>query len=183
MFKIYTKTGDTGETSLFGGRRIPKHDLRVEAYGATDELNAFIGVLAETPGTPAESVAQLCEIQARIFSLGAYLASDPDKKTPPVDLHASDVEWLEQAIDAMDAQLEPLRNFVIPGGHPATAHAHVCRTVCRRAERRCTALHELQPLDELAVRYLNRLSDYFFTLARYIARKNGATEVIWRPRK
>ncbi|MFN4080646.1 MAG: cob(I)yrinic acid a,c-diamide adenosyltransferase [Saprospiraceae bacterium] len=182
MFKIYTKTGDTGETALFGGRRIPKHDLRVEAYGAADELNAFIGVLADSVGVPAESVVQLREIQARLFSLGAYLASDPDKKGPPMDLRDSDVEWLEQAIDAMDTELEPLRNFIIPGGCLAVAQAHVCRTVCRRAERRCTALHELQPLDELALRYLNRLSDYFFTLARYIARKNNAEEVAWRPR-
>jgi cob(I)alamin adenosyltransferase len=180
-FRIYTKTGDAGETALFGGRRVPKDDLRVESYGTVDELNAFIGVLRDHLHQP--DVRQtLFDIQNRLFSLGAYLASDPDKPILPLDLLEDDVLVLENAMDHMDAELPELRNFILPGGHPAVSAAHVCRTVCRRAERLVVGLHHEQALDPLALQYLNRLSDYFFVLARFLAQAFDTEEVVWRKR-
>ncbi len=190
MFKIYTKTGDSGETSLFGGRRISKADLRVEAYGTVDELNAFIGWLqAElSRSTPSEGLRQSIQvtlpgIQNRLFTLGSQLASDPDKGAPLPDLQQDDITLLENDIDQMESLLPPLKNFILPGGHPLVAQAHVCRTICRRAERLVVALHHQQPVDALALRFLNRLSDYFFVLARYIGFSHQAEEVIWKTRQ
>lgn len=177
-FKIYTKTGDKGETALFGGRRVPKSHLRVEAYGSVDELNAFMGLLADTIEEAAVQVL-LHTVQHRLFSIGAALASDPQKQPLPPDLNEADVQVLEQAIDAMDAELPPLRNFILPGGHPAVSLCHVCRTVCRRAERQAVSLHRREPVEPLVLEYLNRLSDYFFVLSRYLGLKLGAKEVIW----
>lgn len=180
-FRIYTKTGDAGETALFGGRRVSKADLRVEAYGTIDELNAFIGVLID--GLPSDQrIPVLTEVQRRLFSLGSYLASDPDKPLMALDLLESDVDVLELEMDRMDALLPELRHFILPGGHPSVSAAHVCRTVCRRAERLTVALHSTQTLEPLALRYLNRLSDYFFVLARFIGHANGAPEVVWMRR-
>jgi cob(I)alamin adenosyltransferase len=181
-FKIYTKTGDAGQTALFGGRRVSKSDLRVEAYGTVDELNAFVGLLRDyTDGEELRSV--LSEIQHRLFSIGAHLASDPVKSPAQPDLHEGDVKLLENEIDRMELALPPLQNFILPGGHVAVSHAHVCRTVCRRAERLVVALDQLEPVAPTTIQYLNRLSDYFFVLARFLARHNQAGEHIWRPRQ
>ncbi len=181
-FRIYTKTGDKGDTALFGGRRVPKSHLRVDAYGTVDELNSFIGMLRDTQND--EHLRHiLAEVQHRLFTLGAHLASDPAKHPPTPDLLEEDVQMLEQEIDAMDAELPPLKNFILPGGHLSVSLCHVCRTVCRRAERLVVALHRKSPVDELALQYLNRLSDYFFVLSRKIAQDVDAEEVIWNPRK
>lgn len=190
MFKIYTKTGDAGETALFGGRRVSKADLRVEAYGTADELNSFIGLLhAElSRATGAAAHLEQCltvtlpAIQNRLFSLGAHLASDPDKAPTPPDLRQEDIELLEKDIDQMESHLPPLKNFILPGGHPLVAQTHVCRTICRRAERLVVALHQHQPVADLAIQYLNRLSDYCFVLARYIGHVLQVEEVIWKTR-
>ena len=181
-FKIYTKTGDAGQTALFGGRRVSKSDLRVDAYGSVDELNAFIGLLRDY--VQEESLQNvLSEIQHRLFSIGAHLASDPEKFPMQPDLEETDVALLENEIDRMEEALQPLQNFILPGGHLAVSHAHVCRTVCRRAERLTVALHQVEPISLLAIQYLNRLSDYFFVLARFLALQNQAGEHIWRPRQ
>ncbi len=181
--KIYTKTGDIGETSLFGGRRVSKSDLRIETYGTTDELNSWIGLIRDV-NTNEQERELLKEIQDRIFTIGAELAADPDNqklKTP--DLHEEDIEALEKAIDAMDAVLEPLRNFILPGGHVSVSYCHVARTICRRAERLAVHLHMESEVHPLIIKYLNRLSDYLFTLARKMAKDLNAEEVNWIPRK
>jgi cob(I)alamin adenosyltransferase len=189
--KIYTKTGDVGETSLFGGRRVLKSELRIDAYGTVDELNSWIGLLRDVQAN-TDAKELLKEIQDRLFTLGATLAADPEKSTDNLktpDLHESDIELLEKAIDAMDEQLEPLRHFVLPGGHIYVSYCHLARTVCRRAERLCVALHHdthtgHHNTEELiAIKYLNRLSDYLFTLSRKMAKDLGAEEVNWLPRK
>lgn len=180
--KIYTKTGDIGETSLFGGRRVSKADLRIETYGTTDELNSWIGLVRDVNTNQSER-ALLKTVQDRIFTLGAELAADPDNsklKTPA--LHESDIEELENAIDEMDQVLAPLQYFILPGGNVAVSYCHVARTVCRRAERLTVALNNVAPLDPLIIKYLNRLSDYLFTLARKMAKDLGAEEVNWKGR-
>ncbi|MCW5908585.1 MAG: cob(I)yrinic acid a,c-diamide adenosyltransferase [Chitinophagales bacterium] len=181
--KIYTKTGDVGETSLFGGRRVLKSELRIDAYGTVDELNSWIGLLRDV-STDTKQKELLKEIQDRLFTLGSSLAADPQNaklKTP--DLHESDVELLEKTIDAMDLQLEPLRNFILPGGHVHVSYCHIARTVCRRAERLCVALHHSSEIPLIAIKYLNRLSDFLFTLSRKMAKDLGAEEMNWLPRK
>lgn len=180
--KIYTKTGDKGETGLFGGRRVPKDDLRVEAYGSVDELNAFIGLLHDKY-TDDNIRENLQEIQRRLFSIGAHLAADPegDFKIDP-DLLPSDIELLENEMDKMDATLPPLRNFILPGGHETVSFCHVCRTVCRRAERLVVKLSRISGENDLPVSYLNRLSDYFFILARFTAQQAGISEIVWKKR-
>jgi cob(I)alamin adenosyltransferase len=180
-FKIYTKTGDAGETALFGGRRVPKSHLRVDAYGTIDETNACIGLLRDHVADE-ETRDTLAEIQNRLFSLGAHLASDPSKSMPPPDLQPEDILLLENEIDRMDAVLPPLKNFILPGGFAPASYAHLCRTVSRRAERLVVALASVESVDPLALQYLNRLSDYFFILARYLAFQAGAAEVIWKAR-
>jgi cob(I)alamin adenosyltransferase len=181
--KIYTKTGDIGETSLFGGKRVLKSDLRIDTYGTVDELNSWIGLVRDVQ-TDAGAKSLLKEIQDRLFTIGALLASDPDKqKLKALDLSESDVELLEKAIDKMDTQLEPLKNFVLPGGHVHVSYCHLARTVSRRAERLTVALHHTSPLDPLIIKYLNRLSDYLFTLCRKMAKDLGAEEISWLPRK
>ena len=179
--KIYTKTGDSGETALFGGRRVPKSHLRVDAYGTVDELNAFVGQLRDALAI-AHLREILFEVQNRLFTLGAQLATSPDKRSPIPGILPADLQLLESEIDAMDAALPPLKNFVLPGGHPIVSMCHICRTVCRRAERLVVALHLTEPLDESALQYLNRLSDYFFMLARHLAQVLGAEEVLWKTR-
>jgi cob(I)alamin adenosyltransferase len=181
-FRIYTKTGDRGETALFGGRRVAKSHLRVETYGTVDELNAFVGCLFDALTDEAVR-GLLADIQHRLFTVGAHLASDPEKHPPTPDLLPADLQALEHAIDAMDGALPPLRNFILPAGHPTVSLCHVCRTVCRRAERLVVALHGLEPVDPLVLQYLNRLSDYFFMLARHLGRLAGAPEVVWNPRQ
>lgn len=182
-FKIYTKTGDKGETALFGGRRVPKSDLRVDAYGTVDELNSFIGLLRDSV-EDKRTRDELAQIQHRLFTLGAHLASDPAKHPPTPDLLPEDVQILEMEMDRMDEHLPALKNFILPGGHPTVSACHICRTVCRRAERLTVALvHSGEPVEDLALQYLNRLSDYFFVLARYLAKELGVEEVIWASRQ
>lgn len=179
--KIYTKTGDLGETALFGGRRVPKSHLRVDAYGTVDELNAYVGWLRDLVETPLLRQL-LAQVQHRLFTVGAHLAADPQKQLTTPDLLPQDIEMLENEMDAMDANLPPLRNFILPGGHPAVSVCHVCRTVCRRAERLVVALHATDTVEAVVLQYLNRLSDYFFLLARQLAHDLGAEEVIWTSR-
>ena len=182
-FKIYTKTGDKGQTSLWRGARVPKHHIRIEAYGTVDELNSNIGVVHEKLDDE-ELRKQLKIIQDRLFTLGSILATDPEKvgkvKTP--DLFDSDVEQLETWIDEMEATLPELKNFILPGGHTAVSFCHVARCVCRRAERLAVALDEIEPVAEVVVRYLNRLSDYLFVCSRKICQDFGAEEVVWNAR-
>lgn len=180
--KIYTKTGDSGTTSLFGGTRISKDDLRIEAYGTVDELNSFIGLLNSTFEEATQNYF-LTEVQKRLFTIGANLASDPEKKLVTPDIMDEDIHTLENAMDTMDQLLEPLRNFILPGGDVAVAYAHVCRTVCRRAERRVVTLDRMSGVDSKVIIYLNRLSDYFFVLSRYIGHTRDLPEIPWIPRK
>lgn len=180
--KIYTKTGDQGETSLFGGKRLPKNHIRIEAYGTVDELNSWIGLVRDS--TAAETTRILLkEIQDRLFTIGSNLASDPDKEMIVPDIKEGDIERLERAMDAMNEDLPPLKNFILPGGDTAVSHCHVARCVCRRAERAVVALQQNEPVEAIVIRYLNRLSDYLFVLARKTAQELGAEEVTWQPRK
>lgn len=180
--KIYTKTGDKGTTSLVGGSRVPKDDLRLEAYGTVDELNSFIGLLSDSPGVSTPLISELKDIQNTLFNLGSQLASLPqdiEKYHIPIITEA-EIAHLENGIDRMQAALPPLKVFILPGGHPSVSLAHVCRSICRRAERRTVTLRTsgAEGLDS-AVKYLNRLSDYLFVTARTIAHDNGVEERGW----
>lgn len=181
--KIYTKTGDKGTTSLVGGSRVGKDSARLEAYGTVDELNSFIGVLYDTHGISEDIKKELSLIQDILFNAGSQLASLPEdieKYHIPV-VTDENVALLENRIDAMQAVLPQLHLFVLPGGHPANSAAHVCRSVCRRAERRTVALQNTGATGlETVIRFLNRLSDYLFTLARFASVSNGAGERTWR---
>ncbi len=182
--KIYTKTGDTGKTSLVGGTRISKGNLKIESYGTVDELNSWIGVLRDLPANEARK-DNFKEFQDRLFTIGADLASESEivkqKKVP--DLFDTDVELLEKAIDEMNEEIQALRAFVLPGGDIAVSYAHVTRTVCRRAERNIIRLSEVEEVNELVIKYLNRLSDYLFVVSRKITQELGTEEVAWKPRK
>uniref|UniRef100_UPI004047E1A4 cob(I)yrinic acid a,c-diamide adenosyltransferase n=1 Tax=Roseivirga sp. TaxID=1964215 RepID=UPI004047E1A4 len=181
--KIYTKTGDSGTTSLLGGARVSKAHLRIDAYGTVDELNSFLGLLRDQPVNKNRKDI-LKEIQDRLFTLGAELATEPGKgNIVKPDLLDSDILRLEHEMDAMDADLPPLKNFILPGGHPSISYAHIARTVCRRAERTCIALSEESPVAPIVIQYLNRLSDYFFILGRKMAKELNIEEVKWEPRK
>ena len=180
-FKIYTKTGDKGETSLFGGQRLPKSHLRIESYGTVDELNSYIGLVRDHI-EEAELRELLKSIQDRLFALGANLASDPSKSMTVPDILVSDIELLEKEIDRMNEKLPELKNFILPGGHPVVSYTHVARCVCRRAERLVVALSLDGEVDSILIQYLNRLSDYLFVLARYLGMLLGAEEVTWKTR-
>lgn len=183
-FKVYTKTGDKGSTGLIGGTRVPKDHIRIDAYGTVDELNSVLGVVADSSGSTAIN-AWILEIQDRLFTVGSTLATDPNKDTKMKlpDLHESDIEWLEQRIDEMDEVLPPMKSFILPGGHIAASHAHVARCVCRRAERICVHMQNNEEfVPEVVLKYLNRLSDFLFVLARYIVFQNKGEEIPWRPR-
>lgn len=181
-FKIYTKTGDQGQTGLFGGKRLPKNDLRIESYGTVDELNSFLGLVRDS--TANEHVrAILFEVQNRLFDLGANLATDPDKQLAVPSLVEQDIKLLETEIDEMEEGLPALKNFILPGGHTTVSFCHVARCVCRRAERLVVALAFEEPVDPLVVQYLNRLSDYLFVLARKFSKDLGTVEVLWKGRK
>jgi cob(I)alamin adenosyltransferase len=183
-FKIYTKTGDGGNTSLIGGTKVPKNDLRIETYGTVDELNSWIGLISDQL-QDADVKTFLKEIQDRLFTIGATLATDAAKesKMKLPDLHTGDVEALEKNIDAMTEQLPPMKHFILPGGHVAVSSIHVARCVCRRAERLAVSLRQHDvPVADLVIQYLNRLSDYLFTLARYTAHQWNIPEVVWKPR-
>ena len=184
MFKIYTKTGDKGGTSLIGGVRVPKNHIRIESYGTVDELNSFIGMIRDLAQHEDINTA-LREVQDRLFTIGSILATTPDKdvKMKLPDLHDADVTWLEQRIDEMNEVLPEMRAFILPGGNLASSTCHVARCVCRRAERICVDMQEHQePVSPLVIQYLNRLSDYLFVLARYIGHINNAPETEWRAR-
>lgn len=181
-FKIYTKTGDKGETGLFGGRRLPKNHLRIEAYGTVDELNAFIGLVSDHIEDDQLDAA-LKSIQDLLFVIGSNLASDPDKEMAVPDVKEADIEVLEAAIDEMEQSLPALKHFILPGGHVAVSHAHVARCVCRRAERLVVALASEELVLDIIIRYLNRLSDYLFVVARKIGHDLGVPERKWEARK
>jgi len=178
--KIYTKTGDTGETGLFDGTRVSKADARVEAYGAVDELNAWLGVIrAHQPGVDLDGLLQ--DIQRDLFALGAVLADPTHRIAPRVNkasVDADDVTRLEQTIDRLEGTLPRLRRFILPGGSPAGARLHLARTICRRAERRIVALGK-DAVDPIVITYVNRLSDLLFVMARAANHQAGAPETEW----
>ena len=181
-FKIYTKTGDKGLTGLIGGTRIPKFDIRIEAYGTVDELNSYIGLVRDQ-AIDENSRTILIEIQDRLFTIGSLLAADPKKnKMLLPQISESDIELLEKQIDAMNEHLPEMKSFVLPGGHTTVSFCHIARCVCRRAERCVLRLNEEQPINELIYKYLNRLSDFLFVLSRKLVLDNNAEETPWKPR-
>jgi cob(I)alamin adenosyltransferase len=183
--KIYTRRGDGGDTSLFGGKQVSKDDIRVEAYGTVDELNSFLGLaIARLPDVMSDWRERLTGIQSDCFILGAILATPKSGSEKPghiPELSDARVEQLEQWIDILDEELAPLQAFVLPGGSEVAATLHVTRSVCRRAERRVVQLARHEELEEVTIRYLNRLSDFLFTLARAANARLGATDVEWHP--
>lgn len=178
--KIYTKTGDKGSTALFGGARVPKHHIRIEAYGTVDELNATIGHLRDqlNQGPLAD---QLLTIQHELFTIGSQLATVPGSKVKTPKLGPESIERLEQWVDALEEGLPELRAFIIPGGHPKVSLCHIARTVCRRAERRTVQLSEEESVPEHIIAYLNRLSDSLFVLSRKLANDQGVPDLEWQP--
>ena len=180
--KIYTKTGDEGLTSLIGGTRVPKYDLRIESYGTVDELNSYIGMIRDHDIDIAQKDV-LKEVQDRLFTIGSLLAADPEKnKMVLPQISDSDIELLEKEIDAMNEHLPEMKFFVLPGGHTTISFCHLARCVCRRAERCVLRLNEEQPVNELIYKYLNRLSDYLFVLSRKFTQDLKAAETPWKPR-
>ncbi len=178
-FKIYTKTGDKGQTGLFGGARLPKHHIRIESYGTCDELNSHIGLLRDQLNDE-QLKTWLLEIQNKLFVVGSNLALDPNSDLEVPGLIDTDVTFLEEGIDEMEKKLEPLKTFILPGGDVVSSQAQVSRCVCRRAERLVVALSEVEEkVPNILVQYLNRLSDFLFVLARYISKQNGAEEIPW----
>jgi len=188
--KIYTKTGDKGTTALFGGTRVPKHHIRIDSYGTVDELNSHLGLIRD------QNIQQhykdiLMDIQDKLFTVGAILATDPEKATlkngkqrlniPKIS--AEDIETLENEMDAMNTELPQMTHFVLPGGHQTVSLCHIARCVCRRAERLASALNDLEPFQPESLMYLNRLSDYLFVLARKLTHDLKAEEVKWVPQK
>jgi cob(I)alamin adenosyltransferase len=182
VMKIYTKTGDKGQTSLIGGTRVPKHHIRIEAYGTVDELNSWIGLIRDQHIDELHR-GILIEIQDRLFTIGSSLASDPEKAKMKIpDLKEEDITLLEQEIDKMNDELPEMRSFVLPGGHTTVSYCHIARCVCRRAERNTIHLSENEFVAELVIKYLNRLSDYLFVLSRKLTHDLSAREIPWKPR-
>lgn len=188
--KIYTKTGDKGTTALFGGTRVPKHHIRIESYGTVDELNSYIGLLRDQ-NINSHYKAILIAIQDKLFTIGAVLATDPEKailksgkeRLNIPKISTKDIELLEQEIDQMNLELKQMTHFVLPGGHQTVSFCHITRCVCRRAERIASALNELDPFQTEVLTYLNRLSDYLFVLARKLSNDLQADEIKWIPKK
>ena len=181
--KIYTKTGDTGTTGLFGGGRVSKSHYRVEAYGTVDELNAYIGMVRDQEVNQKRK-AILVDIQNHLFSIGADMATAHDAgKAKIPKLSEEDIIQLENEIDQMEETLPEMRHFILPGGHVSVSFCHMARCVCRRAERLSVALDQKEAVDPLAIKYLNRLSDYLFVLSRKISQEVGAEEIPWKPTK
>lgn len=180
--KIYTKTGDKGQTSLVGGKRISKSNIQIAAYGTIDELNSHIGLLRDSI-KEKRSIDHLTKIQNTLFVIGSRLASEegriPDYLS---EIEKNDIESIEKEIDWLNTQIEPLKNFILPGGHPVVSYAHISRCVCRRAERIIVKLSEIDTVEENIIIYLNRLSDYLFTLARKIGKDFGINEIEWKSR-
>ena len=188
--KIYTKTGDAGTTALFGGTRVPKHHIRIESYGTVDELNSHLGLIRDQD-IDTHSQEVLTHIQDRLFTVGAILATDPEKavlksgkeRLNIPKISEDDVKQLETEMDTMNEALPPMTHFILPGGHTTVSYCHIARCVCRRAERLATLLHENEPTDPLVLKYLNRLSDYLFVLARKLSTLLNAEEIKWIPKK
>lgn len=181
-FKIYTKTGDKGETSLIGGTRVAKHHIRIDAYGTIDELNSHIGLIRDQQ-IDGQSKQVLIEIQDRLFTIGSFLASDPEKSKMKIpDLKEEDITLLEQEMDKMNEKLPEMRSFILPGGHTTVSFCHIARCVCRRAERLTIHLSENSFVSDLVVKYLNRLSDYLFVLSRKFIQDLNVQEIPWKPR-
>jgi cob(I)alamin adenosyltransferase len=188
--KIYTKTGDSGTTALFGGTRVPKDHIRIESYGTVDELNSHIGLIRDQ-AMDLHYKTILMEIQDRLFTVGAILATPPEKEVKKngelrlqnLGIIETDIALLENEMDAMEEALPPMTHFVLPGGHTTVSYCHVARCVCRRAERLAVHLDHNEPIDGMAIKYLNRLSDYLFVLARKLSHELNAEEVKWIPRK
>ncbi len=181
-WKIYTKTGDKGKTALIGGTRVPKYDIRIEAYGTVDELNSYVGLI-RAQNIDNRSKELLLDIQDRLFTMESSLARDGKTSSNALPiLHPEDVELLEKEMDKMNEQLPELTAFILPGGHPVVSYCHIARTVCRRAERLTIRMNEEFPTDMLNIRYLNRLSDYLFVLARKFSDDLGIPESLWEPR-
>lgn len=179
--KIYTKTGDEGSTGLFGGKRVSKAELRIEAYGTIDELNSYVGLLRDQKVNQSRKNV-LGRIQDRLFTIGSLLATEPgNTKVKVPALKEADVAMLEKEIDDMESTLEPMKSFVLPGGHESVSFGHITRTVCRRAERLVIRLHHEEPVNTVIIRYLNRLSDYFFVLCRKMTKELNAEETPWHP--
>lgn len=182
--RIYTKTGDAGDTSLIGGTKVAKSHRRIEAYGTVDELNSMIGLCLDHLKThQIPSVLQ--EVQDRLFTIGSSLACDPEKETKLriPDLKEEDILLLEKEMDKMDEVLPVMKSFILPGGHVAASTLHVARCVCRRAERCCVKLQrKKEEVEPMIIQYLNRLSDYLFVLSRFTAHQLGAAEIPWKPR-
>jgi cob(I)alamin adenosyltransferase len=188
--KIYTKTGDKGTTALFGGTRVPKHHIRIESYGTVDELNSHIGLLRDQ-NIDSHYKNILIKIQDKLFTVGAILATDPEKailksgkerlNIPKISIQ--DIELLEEEIDNMNNQLPQMTHFVLPGGHQTVSFCHITRCVCRRAERLASALNDLEPFQNEVLMYINRLSDYLFVLARKLSKDLQVDEVKWIPKK
>ena len=188
--KIYTKTGDKGTTALFGGTRVPKHHIRIESYGTVDELNSHIGLIRDQ-GINPQYKEVLIHIQDRLFTVGAILATDPEKailksgkeRLNIPKISPENIEYLEHEMDTMNAHLPQMTHFVLPGGHQTVSFCHIARCVCRRAERLATALNDIEPIEPNTLMYLNRLSDYLFVLARKLSHDLQADEVKWIPEK
>ena len=188
--KIYTKTGDKGTTALFGGTRVPKHHIRIDSYGTVDELNSHIGLIRDQD-IDSHYKSILINIQDKLFTVGAILATDPEKsllkngkeRLNIPKISNDDIQLLENEMDNMESQLEPMTNFILPGGHQTVSFCHIARCVCRRAERLATALNEIEPFHSNTLTYLNRLSDYLFVLARKLTKDLQAEEVKWIPKK
>ena len=180
--KIYTKTGDHGTTSLFGGKRVSKADLRIDSYGTVDELNSYLGLLRDQEVNQKRKDV-LIEIQDRLFTIGSILATEPGNTKVKIPLLIeSDITLLEVEMDRMEEMLPPMRFFVLPGGHASVSFGHVARTVCRRAERLAIALDEQEKINPLVIKYLNRLSDYLFMLCRMMTFELKIEETPWKPR-
>ena len=188
--KVYTKTGDKGTTALFGGTRVPKDHIRIESYGTVDELNSYIGLIRDQEMNQHYKTI-LIEIQDRLFTVGAILATPPEKEVrkngelrlQKLGIIESDIELLENEIDTMEDSLPQMTHFVLPGGHTTVSYCHIARCVCRRAERLAVHLSHDEPVVDIAIKYLNRLSDYLFVLARKLTSDLNADEVQWIPRK
>lgn len=188
--KVYTKTGDNGTTALFGGTRVSKDHIRIESYGTVDELNSHIGLIRDQEMNPHFKTI-LVEIQDRLFTVGAVLATPPKKeimkngelRLQKLGIVESDIEYLENEIDTMEESLPQMTHFVLPGGHTTVSFCHIARCVCRRAERLAVNLNHIEAIDPMAIKYLNRLSDYLFVLARKLSSDLNADEVKWIPRK